>query len=484
MKKSVFLISPTALLMLCLGTLWLSCSQEGKRESLSEEEELEIIHVSQEFSPDSKTVLLDDGKVYWSPNDTISVFFGSYIVPFYNTEVESTAIADFIGNPTVLTAYQEEASGVPGSHTYYGVFPANAPKGSGYYGVAPARDNNRLTLFLPAKQSGKAGSFERNINIGIAKSDDFHQLRFFNLCGGVRFRLESSDIVKVIFEGNNDETLAGLVAAQVSDTGIPTVQEVLSSQKSVSLSLENGEAFTPGEWYYMLMLPTALSNGYTMTFLTQDGAKQLVSTSATSIKRSVFSSADKPDKDLPDTNVPVESVELNITEITLTVLDDEVKLIATVKPDNASDKTVVWSSSDPSVVVVSQEGYIAGLKPGKAVITATAGKQQATCQVTVEEVVIDVQTITLNSTSVTLRQGASFKLKAVISPSDATYDSIVWSSADDRVATVDQTGLVYAKQEGNTVITVEAGGKTATCSVKVSNTQEGSHEGTGYEIWD
>ena len=136
------------------------------------------------------------------------------------------------------------------------------------------------------------------------------------------------------------------------------------------------------------------------------------------------------------------------------------------------------------MVVVSQDGYIAGLKPGTAVITATAGKHQATCQVTVEEVVIAVENITLNRTDVSLRQGASYKLKAVISPSDATYDGVNWSSSDERIATVDQTGLVYAKAEGAAVISVEAGGKKATCRVTVSNTQGGSHEGTDTDPWE
>lgn len=467
-----------------LGLLLLSCTQAGETGTVRDVAEHAVIHASYEQTPDSKTVLQDDGAVYWMPDDVIGVFFGAYNVPFYNIEEKTTATADFIGNPTLLTAYQEGAAEPSGAHTYYGIFPAHAPEESAYYGTVPARDKDKLTLFLPAAQRGKAGSFERNVNIAVAKSADYHQLRFFNLCGGVRFRLEGSDIVKVLFEGNDGEALAGLVTARVDAGGIPTVQETLAADNAVSLSMENGEAFTPGTWYYMVMLPTDLKKGYTMTFLTEDGARQLVENSAISIKRSVFGSLDKPDKDLPDSKVPVESVELDIKEITLTVLDDEVKLTATVKPDNAYDKTVVWSSSDPTVVVVSQDGYIAGLKPGTAVITATAGKHQATCQVTVEEVVIVVENITLNRTDVSLRQGASYKLKAVISPSDATYDGVNWSSSDERITTVDQTGLVYAKAEGAAVISVEAGGKKATCRVTVSNTQGGSHEGTDTDPWE
>lgn len=93
-----------------------------------------------------------------------------------------------------------------------------------------------------------------------------------------------------------------------------------------------------------------------------------------------------PVRCIKDGWVPVEiidvaSVALDQTEFTLTV-GESAQLTATVLPENASDPTVSWSSSDPAVATV-EGGLVTALGKGTAVITATAGGQSATCTVTV-----------------------------------------------------------------------------------------------------
>lgn len=79
--------------------------------------------------------------------------------------------------------------------------------------------------------------------------------------------------------------------------------------------------------------------------------------------------------------VAVESVTLNKTELTLEIGGEET-LTATVTPDNATNKTVVWSSDNPAVVTVA-DGKITAVAAGTATITATADGKSATCSVTV-----------------------------------------------------------------------------------------------------
>ena len=82
----------------------------------------------------------------------------------------------------------------------------------------------------------------------------------------------------------------------------------------------------------------------------------------------------------------VTSIELNETEITLYVRDEET-LEAKISPDNANDQSVTWSSSDPEVATVDQEGKVKGISKGEAVITATANDGsgvKAECKVTVK----------------------------------------------------------------------------------------------------
>ena len=83
-----------------------------------------------------------------------------------------------------------------------------------------------------------------------------------------------------------------------------------------------------------------------------------------------------------ETIIAVESVTLDKTSLDLYV-GNTAELNATVEPENAADKIVAWSSSDPTVATVDANGNVKALKPGTATITATAGGKSATCTVTV-----------------------------------------------------------------------------------------------------
>ena len=81
----------------------------------------------------------------------------------------------------------------------------------------------------------------------------------------------------------------------------------------------------------------------------------------------------------------IEVTSISLSKIELSLEEDESEtLIATITPDNATDKTVAWSSSDGSIVSVSGTGIVTGLKPGAATITASCGGKTATCEVTVK----------------------------------------------------------------------------------------------------
>ncbi|MDD5951281.1 MAG: Ig-like domain-containing protein, partial [Bacteroidales bacterium] len=164
----------------------------------------------------------------------------------------------------------------------------------------------------------------------------------------------------------------------------------------------------------------------------------------------------------------VESVSLDKTSITLTEGDSQT-LTATVYPANATNKKVSWKSSDESVATVSN-GQVTALKAGTATITVTTedGGKTATCQVTVNAKVYNVESVSLDKTSITLTEGDSETLTATVSPSNATNKNVSWKSSNTSVATV-SNGKVTALKAGTATITVttEDGGKTATCQVTV-----------------
>jgi uncharacterized protein YjdB len=85
---------------------------------------------------------------------------------------------------------------------------------------------------------------------------------------------------------------------------------------------------------------------------------------------------------------------------------------------------------------------------------------------------IPVDDVILSETSASLTIGSTLALTATVNPVGATNKTVIWSSSDEEVATVDENGLVTALKEGTAIITVttEDGNKTATCTVIVTAT--------------
>ena len=163
--------------------------------------------------------------------------------------------------------------------------------------------------------------------------------------------------------------------------------------------------------------------------------------------------------------IAVSGLTLNQTSASLTE-GETVTLTATISPDDATDKTVTWATSDAAIATV-ENGVVKAVAPGVATITATASGKEATCVVTVEPKVIAVSGLTLNQTSASLTEGEALTLVATVLPDDATDRTVTWSTSDAAVATVDENGTVTEVAEGAATITATAGGKEATCVVTV-----------------
>lgn len=159
----------------------------------------------------------------------------------------------------------------------------------------------------------------------------------------------------------------------------------------------------------------------------------------------------------------VESIVLNHTELALNKGASEV-LVATVFPEDASDRVVCWTSSNASVAAVDDTGKVTALKGGQSIITAEAGGVFAECSVTV---VADVESIVLNCTELTIKKGLSQRLIATVSPDDASDKTVTWTSSDISIASVDESGDVTANKGGCATISAVAGGLSAECVVTV-----------------
>ena len=160
--------------------------------------------------------------------------------------------------------------------------------------------------------------------------------------------------------------------------------------------------------------------------------------------------------------IPVTAIALDTTEVTLPIRG-YVQLDAIVTPDNATNQALVWSTSDASVAEV-KDGLVKAIAPGTATITVKAKNYTditASCAVTVTEEVgpeVPMEAFTLNRTALTINVGdtdTSTKL-STYTPYTATNLEVTWSSSDETVATVDETGAVTGLAAGTCVITATA----------------------------
>ena len=166
-------------------------------------------------------------------------------------------------------------------------------------------------------------------------------------------------------------------------------------------------------------------------------------------------------------SIPVSSIALNESSIQLKVGEDA-HLEVSIKPDDATNKTVKWSSSNPTVVSVN-DGLVEGVSVGVAVITADADGKTAKCTIKVITAFVNVESIKLDKSNVSLKAGEMIELTAAVNPSDATDKTVTWTSSNPSVASV-ENGVVKAIKVGITTITAKAGDKTATCSITVEAT--------------
>ena len=172
----------------------------------------------------------------------------------------------------------------------------------------------------------------------------------------------------------------------------------------------------------------------------------------------------------PPSTIAVTAVLLNKSATTIVAGNTEM-LTAVIAPDDATNKSVNWTSSNTAVATVAG-GVVTAVSAGSAtiIVTTVDGGETATCNVTVTAAPVSVTAVNLNKSATTIYTGNTETLTATIAPTDATNKAINWTSSNTAVATV-AGGVVTAIAPGTATIiaTTVDGGKTATCAVTVTN---------------
>lgn len=181
---------------------------------------------------------------------------------------------------------------------------------------------------------------------------------------------------------------------------------------------------------------------------------------------------------MPAIKNPVQGVYVTPQKLTFEV-GQTVVLRAKVRPLNATDQNVIWTSSDERIATVDVNGMVTALKTGVVEIEAVTedGGHRSDATLTIipgNGKLVAVSGIELNPAFVILEKGMTRGLNYIISPLNATNKNVVWSSENEELATVDQNGLVTALREGSVsiVATTVDGDFTATSTISIVSERE------------
>ncbi len=161
----------------------------------------------------------------------------------------------------------------------------------------------------------------------------------------------------------------------------------------------------------------------------------------------------------------LQAIEFNKTELELNKGQQETLVVSYNPVDTTDPRDVTWTSSNPAVATVAEDGTVTAVAPGTTTIVATCGTKTAECTVTVKS---PLTSISIGEDIDELLPGQSTTLAVTYNPVDTTDDkTVTWTSADDTIATVDENGKVTAIAPGTTTITANCGNVSDSITVTV-----------------
>ena len=256
-------------LLAALGLIAACSAKEGQVLPPSSEEV--VLTAYMEGNGGTRTTLDKDlTTVLWMPEESISVFRGGKMAAFASDNTEKTTSARFKGT----------LPGDDSDQVIYGLYP---------YDKDATISKDAITTSLPDEQSAIAGTFDNDLFIAVARTESY-ELGFYNVCSGLRFMLDRSDIQRVTLLSNAGEPLAGKFSVGVGKDA-PEIKEVPEGVSEVTLMAPEGKTFEKDVWYYLVTLPANLEKGYTI-LLEGNGVQGTVrSSKAIAFNRNKFRSA-------------------------------------------------------------------------------------------------------------------------------------------------------------------------------------------------
>lgn len=358
---------------LVLSSFFQSCNKEQFNELHSESFCAEMTFLADFAEVSTKTSREVSGSVLWSPGEEINVFKGSSVSGKFTSQNEE---------PAGSVSFAGTLSGVLGDgiETYWAVYP---------YSSGNICDGNGVILCVPSMQTSDEGTFGDGIFPSVAHTAD-KTMFFYNICGGFKISLSRSDIKEIILEGNEHESLAGKVYL-TGDVGSRPSISIKEGLSRITLKPSNGNYFKEGVYYYFTVLPSELSEGFTMSFKTDEQIGVLKTNSPISIKHSVFCSKDNIDSYVTEweeynknNDLGNSGVYLGILSFNQSLSDCPISLLTTqnrstytsfINNLSTANGTLLYYSVDNSINSLQRVDYPDDIET-VAIVTFTDGLDQ------------------------------------------------------------------------------------------------------------
>lgn len=304
-----------------------------------------------------------------------------------------------------------------------------------------------------------------------------HSIEYYSSDESV-VKVDSSGKVEGIKEGRAIVTVSDKITGIKATLNVNVSSKTAANPKSISASPKLISLNIGGSRRIDVQLtPSGANNKITWRSLNSDvatvssdglvvgkseGSTKIVATTVNGLDAYV-------DVDVIENVINVNSLEVNPTSMELSV-GDKKEFSYTIYPENATNQGVMIFSSDDEIVSI-RDNNIIGIKEGNAIVTIKTvdGNYSKTISVTVKgsKNIVSETGLTVNPTTINLSVGGTYEAKAKITPNNATYQDVTWTSNNPNVATVD-SGLIVGVGRGKTEIIVTTMNKKLTKKIVVN----------------
>ena len=276
MKKNYFYTYKSTIATIALSLLFCGCAKEIEQPQPQEGLHEVVFHAG--WAPETKTVLQEDGSIWWSPGDEIALC----IVGHEN----KYCLKSDCKKPSQETNFIGMIGENDGEDTFYGIYPYDKVKGT-----------NPFSITIPSVQHATAGAISPGQFISFARAEG-NNLTFYNVCAGLKFSVAHEGVSKVVFNQRYGEPLTGEIRIPFYPNwpdDLSVTPDYDNGSNYLTVYPAEGKYFAPGKYYYAAIAPCGIFLG--MSFYT-DNQVATKYFSGRSIERSKIAVLKEKDKDL------------------------------------------------------------------------------------------------------------------------------------------------------------------------------------------